>query len=91
MSRSNKDRVNYFKHHEVPSSPYAMEKGKHRVAEQDVPQDVKSDPVYFVPRNVGLRHGNNRNYEVELKRARAKKDRLHTNQKATDEVQEYLD
>jgi hypothetical protein len=87
MSKSFKDRINYYKHHEVPTSEHAMVKGKHTVAPEDVPQDVKDDPIYSS--NAALRHGNNRQYERDRKTMRAKRDRLHRAEDAASEIADY--
>lgn len=89
MSKSYKDRVNYYKHHEIPTSTYAAVKGKHKIDPEDVPQDVKDDPIYWT--SAANRHGNNRQYEADLKTTRTKRDRLQRQQDAQAEVDQELD
>jgi hypothetical protein len=88
MSKSRKDRVNYYKHHEVPASPSATVKGKHRVPHDEIPLDVVNDIIY--QSHAADRHGNNRQYERDLKTARAKRDRLRRQEDAAQQVNEAL-
>lgn len=85
MSKSRKDRVNYFKHHELRS---AYESKKRSIPAEDIPKDVKDDIIYMS--NVANRHGNNRQYERDIKLHRARRDRLHRNDDALRQVEEAL-
>lgn len=75
MSKTFKDRNNYFSHHEVPEFIYARTNTKHKINSEDIPADVKNSIQYQLY-GVSYRHGNNRKSIAKDKEVIRKKDKL---------------
>lgn len=68
MGKTFKDKANYYVHHLEHDNPYALKKEKHRIAQADIPNDVKPmvEKLQY-NYNAGLRHGNNRKMYSDMK------------------------
>jgi hypothetical protein len=76
MSKTYKDKANHFVHKLLPKSPMYMLKSKLKYTPEDIPADVKDLANLLETSYKGLRHGNNRKYEADLKLEARKKVRL---------------
>lgn len=67
MSKTIKDKANYFKHHLEQDYPMAQ-KSKFKIKKSDIPEDIKPmlDKLNYSYKNA-LRHGNNRKYYADVK------------------------
>jgi hypothetical protein len=76
MSKTYKDKANHFVHKLLPKSSMYMLKSKLKYTPEDIPADVKDLATLLETSYKGLRHGNNRKYEADLKLEARRKVRL---------------